>query len=65
MGGFTRANRKAIYGAVAAFFASLGTAVAKDGISAVEMVGICGATVLGYLVVWAAPANEKRDTAGG
>lgn len=60
MGGFVLANRKAIYGAVAGFFGSLGAAVAKDGISPVEMVGIAGATALGYLAVWAAPANVSR-----
>jgi len=57
---FVRANRKAIYGAVAGFFGSLAAAVAKDGIDPVEMVGIAGATVLGYLAVWAAPANVSR-----
>jgi hypothetical protein len=51
-------NRKAIAGAVTGFFGALTAAVLKDGIDGLEAVGILGATVLGFVGVWATAANE-------
>jgi hypothetical protein len=56
-------SRKAIYGAVVAFFGALGTAALKDGINFSEWIGITGAPVIGYLGVWAA-VNEPEPGTG-
>lgn len=56
-------SRKAIYGAAVAFFTALAGAAKSGGISFVETIGIVGATVLGYLAVWAG-VNEPKNKTG-
>lgn len=51
-------NRKAIAGAITGFFGALTAAVLKDGVDPVEMVGVLGATVLGFVGVWATSPND-------
>lgn len=57
-------NRKAIAAAVAGFFGALTAAVLKDGLDAVEVIGVLGATVLGFVGVWATAANDPPKTDG-
>lgn len=55
-------SKKAIYGAAVAFFTALTSAAKSGGISFVETVMIVGATVLGYLAVWAGKNTDLDES---
>lgn len=54
--------KKALAGALAGGLAALGQAVSDGAVTPEEWGIVAGAVAGGFLLVWLAPKNEKKDT---